>query len=77
MPFWWLVVWRRHRPPRWWVSRAVSSIHAAGLPAGILGYGEEIARGFFETDGIEFVAIAGDAWLLARHMDRMIGALRG
>ncbi|WP_170167068.1 HpcH/HpaI aldolase family protein [Paracoccus methylarcula] len=58
------------------IVEAVSLIHEAGLPAGILGYGEETARGYFETDGIEFVAIAGDAWLLARHMDRMVSAFK-
>ncbi|SET31973.1 HpcH/HpaI aldolase family protein [Paracoccus homiensis] len=57
------------------IAEAVAAIHAAGLPAGILGYGHDLAQGYFDQ-GVEFVAVAGDAWLLARQMDGMIAALR-
>lgn len=53
------------------IREAVDAIHAAGLPAGILGYGADLARRYFEG-GIEFVAIAGDAWLLTRQMDALV-----
>ena len=53
------------------ICAAVSAIHSAGLPAGILGYGAETARRYFD-DGVEFVAIGGDAWLLARQMDALV-----
>lgn len=51
-------------------------IHDAGLPAGILGFGEDAARAYFDDDGFDFVAVAGDTWLLARGMDGLIGALK-
>ena len=53
------------------IREAVTAIHAAGLPAGILGYGADLARRYFDND-IEFVAIAGDAWLLTRQMDALV-----
>ncbi|KKL03855.1 hypothetical protein LCGC14_2621940, partial [marine sediment metagenome] len=53
------------------IREAVDAIHAAGLPAGILGYGADLARRYFDG-GIEFVAIAGDAWLLTRQMDALV-----
>jgi 2-keto-3-deoxy-L-rhamnonate aldolase RhmA len=52
------------------IAQAIAAIHAAGLPAGILGYGAETARRYFDQR-FEFVAIAGDSWLLTRHMDAM------
>lgn len=58
------------------ILEGLKLIQDAGLPAGILGYGEDTARGYFENDGFEFVAIAGDSWLLAREMDRMANAFR-
>ncbi|MBY6089922.1 HpcH/HpaI aldolase family protein [Maritimibacter alkaliphilus] len=57
------------------IKEAVAAIHAGGKAAGILGYGEAVARKFFD-DGIEFVAIAGDAWLLAREMDGLVSRLK-
>ncbi len=57
------------------IRRAVASVHAATKPAGILGYGEEAARRY-HAGGVEFVAVAGDAWLLARSMDQMLRAVR-
>lgn len=42
---------------------------------GLPGYGHDLAQGYFDQ-GVEFVAIAGDAWLMARQMDGMIVALR-
>lgn len=53
------------------IRAAVSAIHTAGLPAGILGYGPDLATRYFDA-GVEFVAIAGDAWLLTRQMDAMV-----
>lgn len=53
------------------ITEAVAAIHDAGLPAGILGYGAELAQDYFDA-GIEFVAIAGDAWLLTRQMDALV-----
>jgi 2-keto-3-deoxy-L-rhamnonate aldolase RhmA len=53
------------------IGQAVDLIHDAGLPAGILGYGNDTAQRCF-GQGFEFVAIAGDAWLLTRHMDAMV-----
>ncbi|WP_353476066.1 aldolase/citrate lyase family protein (plasmid) [Salipiger sp. H15] len=53
------------------IRRATAACHEAGIPVGILGYGEEAARGYFEA-GLNFVAIAGDAWLLARAMDDLL-----
>ncbi|WP_354544563.1 aldolase/citrate lyase family protein [Roseovarius sp. MBR-78] len=53
------------------IAQAIAAIHAAGLPAGILGYGKDTARRYFDQ-GFEFVAIAGDAWLLTRQMDTLV-----
>lgn len=53
------------------IAQAIAAIHAAGLPAGILGYGKDAARRYFDQ-GFEFVAIAGDAWLLTRQMDMLV-----
>lgn len=57
------------------IRRAVAAVHAAGKPVGILGYGETAARRYHD-EGIEFVAIAGDTWLLARSMDQMLRAVK-
>lgn len=56
------------------IGRATEAAHAAGTPIGILGYGEAAARKYFES-GINFVAIAGDAWLMAKSMGAMLQAL--
>ena len=48
---------------------------AAGKPIGILGFGTDLARNYFAR-GFDFVAVAGDSWLLARQMDAMIAGLR-
>ncbi|WP_128255709.1 HpcH/HpaI aldolase family protein [Falsirhodobacter deserti] len=57
------------------IRRATAACKAAGMPVGILGYGEDAARRYFEA-GIDFVAIAGDSWLLAQAMDRMLQVVR-
>ncbi len=57
------------------IAQAVALIHDAGVPAGILGYGHDATRGYFDQ-GFEFVAIAGDAWLMTRHMDAMVRDLK-
>lgn len=56
------------------IRHAVAAIHDAGLPAGILGYGKDAANSYF-TSGIEFVAVAGDAWLLTRQLDALVQEL--
>ena len=56
------------------IREAVEAIHATGLPAGILGYGNDTAQRYFDG-GIEFVAVAGDAWLLATQMDAIVRAM--
>ncbi len=53
------------------IAQALDLIHKAGLPAGILGYGDAPAKRYFDM-GFEFVAAAGDAWLMAQQMDRMV-----
>ncbi len=53
------------------IRRATAACQTAGIAVGILGYGAEAARSYFDA-GINFVAIAGDAWLLVRAMDDMI-----
>ncbi|KMK68965.1 HpcH/HpaI aldolase/citrate lyase family protein [Puniceibacterium sp. IMCC21224] len=57
------------------ILRAVTAVHTAGKPVGILGYGEAAARRY-HAEGIEFVAVAGDAWLLAQSMDQMLRAVQ-
>lgn len=57
------------------IRRGITAVHAARKPVGILGYGEEAARRY-HAEGVEFVAVAGDAWLLARSMDRMLRDVR-
>jgi 2-keto-3-deoxy-L-rhamnonate aldolase RhmA len=57
------------------IRQAVTAIHEAGLPAGILGYGRDTARGYFDS-GFEFVAVAGDAWLLTRELDSLVRDMR-
>lgn len=64
-----------HKDVQEQISQAIAAIHAAGLPGGILGYGAETAQRYFDQ-GFEFVAIAGDAWLLTRHMDAMVHDIR-
>lgn len=58
------------------ILEGLKLIQDAGLPAGILGYGDDAARGYFDDDGFEFVAIAGDSWLLTRELDRMAAAFQ-
>ncbi len=53
------------------IAQALAAIHKAGLPAGILGFGKDAAQRYFGL-GFEFVAIAGDAWLLTRQMDTLV-----
>jgi 4-hydroxy-2-oxoheptanedioate aldolase len=57
------------------IRRAIAAVHDAKKPVGILGYGEAAARRY-HAQGIEFVAVAGDAWLLARSMDQMLSAVQ-
>lgn len=57
------------------VAQALKAIHDARLPAGILGFGHDAATQYFEH-GFEFVAMAGDAWLLTRHMDTMVREMK-
>ncbi|SES42564.1 2,4-dihydroxyhept-2-enedioate aldolase [Tranquillimonas rosea] len=57
------------------IRRATDAVHAAGKAVGILGYGEDATRRYHAA-GIEFVAIAGDAWLLVRSMGQMLRTAR-
>ena len=47
----------------------------AGKPIGILGFGTDLARGYFAR-GFDFVAVAGDSWLLARQFDALIAGMK-
>jgi len=53
------------------IQQALAAIHKAGLPAGILGFGKDAGQRYFDM-GFDFVAIAGDAWLLTRQMDALV-----
>ncbi len=53
------------------IAQALDLIHKAGLPAGIPGYGDTPAKRYFDM-GFECVAAAGDAWLMAQQMDRLV-----
>lgn len=54
-------------------ARALAS--EAGIPIGILGFGEPAARGYFAR-GFDYVAVAGDSWLLARQMEALLAKVR-
>jgi 4-hydroxy-2-oxoheptanedioate aldolase len=57
------------------IAQALKAIHDAGLPAGILGFGHDATKRYFDH-GFEFVAMAGDAWLLTRQMDTMVKEIK-
>lgn len=57
------------------IDEACAMAHAAGKPIGILGFGDELARGYFDR-GFDFVAVAGDSWLLARQMDALLARVK-
>jgi len=58
------------------IDEARAMAHAAGKPIGILGFGDELARSYFAR-GFDFVAVAGDSWLLARQMDGLLARVKG
>lgn len=57
------------------IAEALARIHDAGLPAGILGFGAPMAQRYF-SQGFEFVAAAGDAWLLTRQLDALLREMK-
>ncbi|WP_410216754.1 HpcH/HpaI aldolase family protein [Paracoccus sp. (in: a-proteobacteria)] len=57
------------------IDEACAMARAAAIPIGILGFGEDLARGYFAR-GVSFVAVAGDSWLLARQMDAVLAGVR-
>lgn len=57
------------------IDKGCAMARAANKPIGILGFGTEMARNYFAR-GFDFVAVAGDSWLLARQMDAMIASLK-
>lgn len=57
------------------IDEACTMAEAARIPIGILGFGEDLARGYFAR-GVNFVAVAGDTWLLARQMDALLAGVR-
>ena len=65
----------QHPEPQALIDKARDMARAAGKPIGILGFGTELARGYF-TRGFDFVAVAGDSWLLARQFDALIASVK-
>lgn len=57
------------------IDKGCALARAAGKPIGILGFGTDMARNYFAR-GFDFVAVAGDSWLLARQMDAIIAAVK-
>lgn len=65
----------QHPEPQALIDKARDMAKAAGKPIGILGFGSDLARGYFAR-GFDFVAVAGDSWLLARQFDALIANVR-
>jgi len=57
------------------IDKARDMAAKAGKPIGILGFGTDLARGYFAR-GFDFVAVAGDSWLLARQFDALIAGMK-
>lgn len=57
------------------VRDGVGKIRAAGKAAGLLNFREDEARALFAS-GVAFIAVAGDASMLARQTDRVVAAFR-
>ncbi len=57
------------------IDKARDMAAKAGKPIGILGFGTDLARGYFAR-GFDFVAVAGDSWLLARQFDALITGMK-
>lgn len=57
------------------IDQGCALAKAAGIPIGILGFGAALAQDYFAR-GFDFVAVAGDSWLLARQMDALIAGVR-
>lgn len=58
------------------IGRALAAIRAGGKSAGILDFNEQSASGRFEA-GFGFVAVNGDASLIARETRRLATAFKG
>ncbi len=57
------------------IDQARDMAAKAGKPIGILGFGTDLARGYVAR-GFDFVAVAGDSWLLARQIDAIIASMK-
>lgn len=53
------------------IHAALKRINATGCGAGVLGYGEKAAGGFF-SQGADFVAVGADTWLLAQQSTSLV-----
>jgi 4-hydroxy-2-oxoheptanedioate aldolase len=53
----------------------MQAINHAGKGAGLLNFREDDARNWFAA-GFSFIAVAGDAALLARQTERIVAAFR-
>jgi len=65
----------QHAEPQSLIDHARDLAKTAGKPIGILGFGSDLARGYFAR-GFDFVAVAGDSWLLARQFDTIIASVK-
>ncbi len=57
------------------VRDAVAAIRKTGKAAGILNFKEDEARELFKS-GVSFIAVSGDAALMARQTERVVAAFR-
>lgn len=57
------------------IGEAIGKIRASGKAAGILNFKEDEARALFAS-GVSFIAVAGDAALMARQTERIVAAFR-
>ncbi len=57
------------------IGEAVAAIRKGGKAAGILNFKEDEARALFAA-GVSFIAVAGDAALMARQTERIVAAFR-
>ena len=57
------------------VRAGMEAINRAGKAAGLLNFREDEARGWFEA-GFSFIAVGGDAALMARQTERIVAAFK-
>jgi 4-hydroxy-2-oxoheptanedioate aldolase len=58
------------------VRAGMEAINNAGKAAGLLNFREEEARAWFAA-GFSFIAVSGDAALMARQTERIVAAFEG